>query len=92
MNDYTPGPWVVGNSDDDGRVCVQADGVALALVCARGSSAHNPHYGQREYNARLIAAAPDLLAALKNWQNFDLPLAERQNAAMAAIQKAEGRR
>lgn len=34
----------------------------------------------------------DLVAALRGWQNYDLTLEQRQNAAMAAIAKAEGRR
>lgn len=38
----------------------------------------------------LRAQRDALVAALKNWQNFDLPLADRQNAARAAIAKAEG--
>lgn len=33
----------------------------------------------------------ELLAALKNYQNYDLPLEQRQNAAMKAIARAEGR-
>lgn len=36
-----------------------------------------------------LAASLDLLAALKNWQNFDMSLEQRQNVAMAAISKAE---
>jgi hypothetical protein len=45
----------------------------------------------RTINARLRAINADLLAALKNWQNYEKPLEERQNAAMAAIARAEGR-
>jgi hypothetical protein len=45
----------------------------------------------RTINARLRAINADLLDALKNWQNYDLTLEERQNAAMAAIARAEGR-
>lgn len=42
-------------------------------------------------NRALISAAPDLLQALKDFQNYDLTLEVRQNAAIAAIRKAEDR-
>lgn len=45
----------------------------------------------REEHKRLNEINAELLAALKDWQNFDLTLEERQNRAIAAIAKAEGR-
>ena len=69
---HTPGPWHVGNGD------VFADGTAASdfddrVICAIGKSgfrsheyapvqAHKP---EGQANARLIAAAPDLLNALQ---------------------------
>lgn len=35
-------------------------------------------------------AIADLLFALKNWQNYEMTLEDRQNAAMRAITKVEG--
>ena len=59
---HTPGPWAV---DDTGYrapgngLCVMAWPECVAVV-----GANNPHLPQ-DANARLIAAAPDLLEALK---------------------------
>lgn len=86
---HTPGPWVIdpcwdilGNTDDgNGMVCqITTDAVPRA---------------EAEANARLIAAAPDMLAALR----FLADQAERTPGppiagvyeAHAAIAKAEGR-
>lgn len=56
----------------------------IALVVARVPALHP----MAEAHARLIAAAPDLLAALKLYvEHFGDPL----QVARAAIQKAEGR-
>lgn len=66
---HTPGPWVVG---DGGRmvlrdvpgICDGHDGYAVAVT-----SAHSLlPVEEARANARLIAAAPDLLAALKALQ------------------------
>lgn len=50
-NQHTPGPWTVGSCtwNEDGNVCYELQGIK------RGSAP----------DARLIAAAPDLLDALK---------------------------
>lgn len=64
----TPGPWeTVGRRDRYGRIIVTAeDGVAVALVCARASSPlSGPRYYEREANAKLIAAVPEMLELLK---------------------------
>jgi hypothetical protein len=89
MSDHTPGPWYA-NGD-----CVEAAGEegprdrTLAVV----------HGTEREANARLIAAAPELLAALKAhipWKDAGLPKKPPQGwgiwqDAIDAINKAEGR-
>ena len=53
---HTPGPWVIGNACAS-QVFVPCGG-ALQNVCAPGRTD-----AERCANARLIAAAPDLLAA-----------------------------
>lgn len=98
---HTPGPWWVDEPLEDGGtepivanaqwvICEVADGI--------------DEDGAMEANARLIAAAPDLLAALENLTPI-LEAAEsnasgnpewkwvssRINTARAAIAKAEGR-
>lgn len=60
---HTPGPWEV-----DGNIAVRSSGpagrqVALAEISVRGRP-WDETYNEAMANARLIAAAPDLLAAL----------------------------
>lgn len=57
MSDHTPGPWSVGDKRGVwvGPVVMADDGKrGIAFVC-----------GESDAHARLIAAAPELLAALK---------------------------
>ena len=82
---HTPGPWHV---DINGEGAITApDGALIARL-------HNASRDDlREANARLIAAAPDLLAALQAvadyWAGGDVP-AEIDAAMRAAIAKATG--
>jgi hypothetical protein len=91
---HTPGPWVVrGEAKYSGFGVNDANGKSVASfpsTMTRGD-------GEKSANAALIAAAPDMLAALRD----ALPLlkghqespekAERYQNALAAIAKAEGR-
>lgn len=56
MNQHTPGPWRIG--DKPYRI-VDGEGRGVAEACYRTEGSYD------DVNARLIAAAPDLLAALK---------------------------
>lgn len=65
---HTPGPWILLPHDDDGSISIVAGnlgGLVGAAHCwpteiiTQGS-------GRVDANAHLIAAAPDLLAALKD--------------------------
>jgi hypothetical protein len=60
---HTPGPWVVdGYSEASGTAIEQkGTGIDIATVVPRDTVSHDPH---AYANARLIAAAPDLLDAL----------------------------
>lgn len=95
MSKHTPGPWWL---DDDGFVA-SGSGDTYATVA-------DPHCGdrdidERESNARLIAAAPELLAALQsvmtwwaesvppNGADDDMP-PQIFDAAHAALAKATG--
>ena len=51
--------------DDEGRLYVNAEGIVVAAAYPTGSSHYSLTYGQVEGNARLIAAAPELLDALR---------------------------
>lgn len=89
---HTPGPWVIGDGYIEWYHNDDYSGAPDAIVgpngeCVVGSSewTHlNPH------DARLIAAAPDLLAALKAVVAVADRDTEEFNAARAAIAKATG--
>jgi hypothetical protein len=87
---HTPGPWRAdcgGSGNQRGGFSVTAanDGV---VICGRMGWPHCAD--ESEANARLIAAAPDLLAACKALVEgeYDAPV---MPMARAAIAKAEGR-
>ena len=52
---FTPGPWNIGKSYTDEIAIRERQGGCVAVACAMP---------EEESNARLIAAAPELLAAL----------------------------
>ncbi len=90
MSEHTRGPWEVGQYPwliDDNA------GDELAQVCTSR--------GEYEANARLIAAAPDLLTAckemlqrIKEYQDLDGLLTAKERASrdrmIVAVAKAEG--
>jgi hypothetical protein len=94
MSKHTPGPWECENYDN--KLFVIADHMTGSPAVCRilGSDA------TVNADANLIAAAPDLLAALQNvmsWiRNWSPDFTEDEdwdddrNAALAAIAKAEG--
>lgn len=96
---HTPGPWGV-NGDAIFDSCGQRIGTAFEPFWRRGNEAPQRPLDVRNANARLIAAAPELLqclrdltgglwierAAEENWQ-----ISRMLNDARAAIAKAEGR-
>lgn len=66
MSKHTPGPWHVAEEmDDDDNVLytVEADNLPVADIYRKA---------EHEANARLIAAAPELLEALKELIAWDL--------------------
>jgi hypothetical protein len=94
----TPGPWRVADSGGKYRVVghgEQANGLyglqEEACVCYGGASGEE----RAEANARLIAAAPDLLAACRDMLEkihrlYPLDWQGTKGMARAAIAKAEG--
>ncbi len=99
---HTPGPWNIGSSDlPVSRMSIHCKGhkdschSTVALMVSRGviGISHDEEFA----NARLIAAAPDLLEALKDCVAvMDRELAGLKviqpelSAARAAIAKATG--
>lgn len=97
MSAYTPGPWKVLASDVMKSIEIGAGSEAFARIYPSSHRWPNP---TAEANARLIAAAPDLLDALKKLRRF---VAEGQQMngrefvglgieVNAAIEKADGSR
>lgn len=58
MSKHSPGPWVVNGVDDLGAYVYIDSDCHVVVRC--------PDPGVEDANARLIAAAPDLLEALRN--------------------------
>lgn len=61
MSKHTPGPWVVGPVDDTVVTHLGADGVRYEVAQIDGDYNEPGLWPVMEANARLIAAAPDLL-------------------------------
>lgn len=81
MAKHTPGPWKVSA---DGHVLTEF--VDDAILVRTGDES-------RDADARLIAAAPELLAALRKLADEcadDGPSVKAMVGAVAAIRKAEG--
>ena len=92
MSKFTPGPWRNGKEADDAltRSIYSPDNLEICFL-----SASNPleFRGEQEANARLIAAAPNLLEACKEVLNmppqFNIPC-DLVNKLGQVIAKAEG--
>lgn len=95
MSKHTPGPWTAFDNDDDGiRVIGVTSRKSDVAHCRRGNE--YPLDSRRRHeedfaNARLMAAAPDLLAALKAVVAFTGAHGGPYVKARAAIVKAEGK-
>lgn len=96
MSKHTPGPWVIDmESSDAGDICPKNDfDLSICEVQRADYSQKTGRYfdGQTtEANRQLIAAAPDLLAALEEIVDYqELDAGEMKRIARAAIAKATG--
>jgi hypothetical protein len=92
---HTPGPWIASEAGPDSLAEIRSASSTTPVVnwqgfddCFREDDEHNA-------NARLIAAAPDLLAACKVALEYLAPVCISSqaipNMLRAAIAKAEGR-
>jgi hypothetical protein len=99
---YTPGPWKVVHTptrkETFWAICTTNEAphqAVIALVDGK-SKYHEEHPECAEANARLIASAPDLLAALEQLtqavevEGFAGVIPSAIDAARAAINKATG--
>jgi hypothetical protein len=65
MSKHTPGPWRSDEHFACHSMIMAGDEVLAQTDCKRGAA-----LGTDRANARLIAAAPDMLAALKAWEHW----------------------
>lgn len=70
MSKHTHGPWVVGPVDDTVVTHLGADGVRYEVAQIDGDYNEPDLWPVMEANARLIAAAPELLSALAPFVAF----------------------
>lgn len=90
---HTPGPWMVssyGNIKRDYTEIGCTDGELIAAVHGHPNSGFFPSEAERVANARLIAAAPDLLGQLQAAANYIDALGGDSKKYRAAIAKALG--
>lgn len=95
MASHTPGPWVLGECrrmtvGGFGFPVADKDGNTPAFVASWRDNAAE----EGSANARLIAAAPDMLAALKaaeRWMSGEGIATDALDMVRAAIARAEGR-
>jgi hypothetical protein len=92
MSGHTPGPWGVGEPDPNGHPAILTDGGELIAIVTHECVKLEE---ELDANARLIAAAPELLAVLKEleesvayWGEYDVPLGIADRI-LDAIAKAE---
>lgn len=93
MSKHTPGPWKV-NADEYGNV-LGVRATNDATICQINWMIRKRGGLQAEANARLIAAAPEMLEALRLVMSDDRLMnamkREQARAILDAIAKAEGR-
>ena len=97
---HTPAPWTVRDGHEHSEDCPlnvwATDGRIVAAVVGMGDYLLEPATEEGQANARLIAAAPDLLAALRDLlagmeqHGAEKWMPHRMDRARAAITKAGG--
>ena len=94
---HTSGPWTIIRESED-AIIRYSDGALASYIARIYNGTLCPEHGTVDANARLIAAAPELLAALKTIANseelktgtFVCDFQTLQGVARAAIAKAKG--
>ena len=66
MNTHTPGPWTRAQYGNLDRWAVMASGQTIAELDSELSNFLRNDHETRDANARLMAAAPELLTALES--------------------------
>jgi len=92
MSTHTPGVWIATKGEYRGWTIGEASGDSRAIAEIPFAAHWSVHAERYEADARLIAAAPELLEALKAFVNDIVPNSPKDplwEQARAAIQKAE---
>jgi hypothetical protein len=76
---HTPGPWHLGEPTIGNQMVLKSPGRSIARVM---------HCDEAEANARLIAAAPDLLIALARAHNDLLFMEDRDERTIDIVRAA----
>lgn len=96
MSNHTPGPWFVSNDEDSPLIYSDTNATYVAQVFARDDGLLGTARGAAvDADARIIAAAPELLKALQMIEEVAsgrVPLVNNwvASVARAAISKANG--
>lgn len=95
MAEHTPGPWTIEEYGDDDAPALVIHKDSESRVCFMATPGSHGDPAKIEADAHLIAAAPDLLAALQALADADAEdlldgTSEVWQWASAAIAKAEG--
>ncbi len=83
---HTPGPWYASPAGDNWWI-TKASGLEQTVACIAGTKWSGE---PREANAQLIAAAPELLAALESMRPKLAAHGMRTDEIDVAIRKAKG--
>ena len=93
MSKHTPGPWLYDDESEVISTDARLEG-SKAEIAEVVTSYYGPFAAEQQANARLIAAAPDLLEALREADKCMSGLydgSEVQARIRAAIAKATGK-
>lgn len=93
MSKHTPGPWRTDENDHDApyqNIRIEAEKNRTVCIVWVDDAPDHAFNAEQEANARLIAAAPDLLDALKAASNYIDTLGGVSQSYRTAIDKAKG--
>ena len=95
MSGHTKGPWLIDEVEADLVEIRSGSQTGRVEIASVQLGYYAPIGDEQRANARLIAAAPEMLGALKGVIEYDdethFLAARRRLAILAAIAKAEGR-
>lgn len=89
-SNFTPGPWTIEEYGDNDTPNLVIHEDSESRICFMATPGSHGDPAIIEANARLIAAAPDLLAALQGMVEIHGGLGVSMQVAIVAIAKATG--